>query len=173
MVRFMFHQLFACPLCSLYVSKLWKTLVAHNDPGCLPTCQSLFSLCHFSTPQHLPAGKLVPLPIPNHPWSHIGINLATDLPPSESYTCILVVVNRFSKACMLIPFERVTHSIINCRIAVPSCFPPLQTTRRPLCLRLWAPIHIPSLVFLLSYAGYFHQPQTNGQTERNIQAIER
>lgn len=132
------------------------------------------SVCAISqTPRHLPAGKLVPLPIPNHPWSHIGINLATDLPPSESYTCILVVVNRFSKACMLIPFERVTHSIINCRIAVPSCFPPLQTTRRPLCLRLWAPIHIPSLVFLLSYAGYFHQPQTNGQTERNIQAIER
>lgn len=63
------------------------------------------SVCTSQTPCHLPAGNLVPLPVPNWLWSNIGIHFGTDLPPSESYTCILVVVVRFSKACKLIPFR--------------------------------------------------------------------
>lgn len=64
------------------------------------------SLCAMSsTPRNLPEGKLVPLPIPSRPWSHIGIDFATDLPSSNGYTMILVVVDRFSKACKLIPLK--------------------------------------------------------------------
>ncbi|KAI2660329.1 Transposon Ty3-I Gag-Pol polyprotein [Labeo rohita] len=37
------------------------------------------------------------------PWSHIGVDFVTDLPISEGHTCILVIVDRFSKACKLIP----------------------------------------------------------------------
>ncbi len=37
------------------------------------------------------------------PWSHVGVDFITDLPMSEGYTCILVAVDRFSKACKLIP----------------------------------------------------------------------
>ncbi len=54
---------------------------------------------------HLPVGKLVPLPIPRQPWSHLGIDFVTDLPVSEENTCILVAVDRFSKACKLIPLH--------------------------------------------------------------------
>ncbi len=54
---------------------------------------------------HLPVGKLVPLPIPRQPWSHLGIDFVTDLPVSEENTCILVAVDRFSKACKLIPLR--------------------------------------------------------------------
>ncbi len=57
------------------------------------------------SPHHLPTGKLVPLPIPRRPWSHVGVNFATDLPNSEGFTHILVVVDRFSKACKLIPLR--------------------------------------------------------------------
>ncbi|KAL0148988.1 hypothetical protein M9458_055792, partial [Cirrhinus mrigala] len=54
-------------------------------------------VCAMSnTPHHLPAGKLVPLPIPQRPWSHIGVDYITDLPNSEGNTCILVTVDRFS-----------------------------------------------------------------------------
>ncbi|KAL0183657.1 hypothetical protein M9458_019353, partial [Cirrhinus mrigala] len=35
------------------------------------------------TPRHLPAGKLLPLPTPNRPWSHLGVDFITDLPASE------------------------------------------------------------------------------------------
>ncbi|KAL0172909.1 hypothetical protein M9458_033220, partial [Cirrhinus mrigala] len=42
------------------------------------------SVCAMSnTPRHLPTEKLVPLPIPQKPWSHIGVNFVTDLPNSE------------------------------------------------------------------------------------------
>ncbi|XP_073702995.1 uncharacterized protein [Garra rufa] len=58
-----------------------------------------------STPQQLPEGKLVPLPLPFRPWSHLGVDLATDLPPSKGCTTILVVVDRISKACKLIPLR--------------------------------------------------------------------
>ncbi len=70
------------------------------------------SVCAISsTPRKLPGGKLVPLPIPRWPWSHLGIDFATDLhfatdlPPSDGYTTILVVVDRFSKWCKLIPLR--------------------------------------------------------------------
>ncbi len=62
------------------------------------------SVCAMSsTPRHLPVGKLVPLPIPRQPWSHMGIDFVTDLSESEGKTCVLVAVDHFSKACKLIP----------------------------------------------------------------------
>ncbi|KAK3568230.1 hypothetical protein QTP86_002017 [Hemibagrus guttatus] len=57
------------------------------------------------SPRHLPSGKLLPLPIPNHPWSHLGVDFITDLPVSKYYTCLFVVVDRFSKSCHLIPLK--------------------------------------------------------------------
>ncbi|KAI2643971.1 Retrotransposon-derived protein PEG10 [Labeo rohita] len=57
--------------------------LAHSDPVCAM----------------IPSGKLVPLPIPQRPWSHIGVDFVTDLPGSEGNTCIMVVVDRFSKMC--------------------------------------------------------------------------
>ncbi|KAK3521850.1 hypothetical protein QTP70_018584 [Hemibagrus guttatus] len=58
-----------------------------------------------STSHHLPEGKLVPLPITHRPWSHLGIDFAKDLPVSNGFTTILVTVDRFSKACKLIPLK--------------------------------------------------------------------
>ncbi|KAL0187826.1 hypothetical protein M9458_014925, partial [Cirrhinus mrigala] len=62
------------------------------------------SVCAItSTPRRLPEGKLVPLPLPHRPWSHLGVDFVTDLPASKGYTTILVLVDHFSKACKLIP----------------------------------------------------------------------
>ncbi len=59
-------------------------------------------------PCHLPPGKLLPLPVPQCPWSHLGMDF-TDLPASDGYTWILVNVDRFSKACKLIPLISGCH----------------------------------------------------------------
>ncbi|KAK3508553.1 hypothetical protein QTP70_032207 [Hemibagrus guttatus] len=56
-------------------------------------------------PRHLPAGKLLPLPVPSCPWSHLGVNFVTDLPTSREHTCIFIVVDRFSKSCHLLPLK--------------------------------------------------------------------
>ncbi len=64
------------------------------------------SICAISsTPRRLPEGKLVPLPIPHRLWSHLGVDFATDLPPSNGFTTILIVVDRFSKSCKLTPLR--------------------------------------------------------------------
>lgn len=64
------------------------------------------STCAISkVPRHLPEGKLHLLPITRRPWSHIGVNFFSDLPTSDSFTCILVVIDHFSKACHLIPLK--------------------------------------------------------------------
>ncbi len=60
---------------------------------------------------HLPVVKLVPLPIPRQPWSHLGIDFVTDLPVSEENTSILVAVDRFSKACKLIPLRGLSTAL--------------------------------------------------------------
>ncbi len=58
------------------------------------------------SPRHLPAGKHLPLPVPNRPWSHLGVDFITDLSVCEDNTsCILVIVDRFSKSCRLIPLK--------------------------------------------------------------------
>lgn len=70
--------------------------------------QSLFKGAHSAMtkiPRQLPTGKLLPLPIPQRPWSHIGVDFVTDLPASDGNTCILVAIDRFSKACKLIPLK--------------------------------------------------------------------
>lgn len=39
------------------------------------------------SPHYLPAGRLHPLPIPKCPWSHLGVDYITDLPPSYFNPC--------------------------------------------------------------------------------------
>lgn len=47
-------------------------------------------------------GLLEPLPIPCQPWSHVAMDFLTDLPESQGFTTVMVVIDRFSKACELI-----------------------------------------------------------------------
>ncbi len=109
------------------------------------------SVCAMSsTPRHLLVGKLVPLPIPRRSWSHLGIYFVTDLPVLEGKTCILVTVDRFSKACKLIP-----------RRGLPTA---LETAEH-LFFQLFRNFGMPKFSSLSS--GY--HPQTNGQAEHMIQ----
>jgi hypothetical protein len=46
---------------------------------------------------HKPYGKLQPLPIPLQPWSSISMDFIEELPLSNSFNSILVIVDRFTK----------------------------------------------------------------------------
>ncbi|MBW0557375.1 hypothetical protein O181_097090 [Austropuccinia psidii MF-1] len=52
---------------------------------------------------HKMFGLLKPLPIPNGPWICLSIDFITQLPLSNSFDSILVVVDRFSKMVVFIP----------------------------------------------------------------------
>ncbi len=80
----------------------WSTL--HSDiTQFVQKCDT----CNISKSSHQrPAGLLHPLPIPQRPWSHIAIDFVTDLPNSNHFTTILTIIDRFSKACRLIPLPK-------------------------------------------------------------------
>ncbi|KAI2661031.1 Transposon Tf2-9 polyprotein [Labeo rohita] len=130
------------------------------------------SVCAKSnTPHHLPTGKLVPLPLPQRPWFHIGVDFVTDLPTSEGHTCILVTVDRFSKACKLIPLpglptametaEHLSHHVFH-NYGLPE---KIVSDRGPQFIsHVWKAFFKLLGVSINLSSGY--HPQTNGQTER-------
>ncbi len=54
------------------------------------------------SPRQLPSGLLHPC----RPWSHLAIDFITDLPKSNGNPTIITVIDRFSKACRLIPLSK-------------------------------------------------------------------
>uniref|UniRef100_A0AAY5L8U6 Gypsy retrotransposon integrase-like protein 1 n=1 Tax=Esox lucius TaxID=8010 RepID=A0AAY5L8U6_ESOLU len=88
------------PTVPALAGKYWWPTLAKDVRVYVSSC----SVCAQSkAPRHLPVGKLHPLPIPQRPWSHLLVDFLTDLPPSQGHTTILVVVDRFSKSCRLLP----------------------------------------------------------------------
>ncbi len=82
-------------------------LVALNGQGrqrilYVKSCQ----VCAQSkTPKELPTGTLQPLPIQQRPWSRLSIDFVTDPPPSNGFTTILLIIDRFTKYCCLVPLK--------------------------------------------------------------------
>jgi transposase InsO family protein len=118
-----------------------------------------------------PPGKLRPLELPDIPWAEVTTDFTTDLPLSNGFDSILVVVDRFSKEVEFIPCNKTTTALDTARLylhnvwknhGLPSSIvsdrgPQFASqVMRDLCKRL-------GIQPKLSTA--FH-PQTDGQTER-------
>lgn len=151
---------------SLLQKRFWWPNMARDVRRFVQGCPD----CTISkSPRHLPSGKLLPLPVPRHPWSHLGVDFATDLPPSEGNTCILVVVERFSKSCRLIPLKGLPTATSTAELLFNHVF--RHWDSRGHRIRSGASVHLPGLGVLFqtprcdSLSSGYH-PQTNGQTER-------
>jgi len=59
----------------------------------------------------MPAGKLMPNPIPNVPWTNISVDFITGLSEAQGYDTILVVCDRFTKQVHIIPTTKETNSL--------------------------------------------------------------
>ncbi len=64
---------------------------------------------HNKTPRHHPYGLLKPLLVPECLWDSISKAFIEQLPDSNGFTAILVVINRASKQAIII----LTHNTIN------------------------------------------------------------
>uniref|UniRef100_A0A8C1X240 Gypsy retrotransposon integrase-like protein 1 n=1 Tax=Cyprinus carpio TaxID=7962 RepID=A0A8C1X240_CYPCA len=160
---------------SLLQQRYWWPSMSQDTSRYLKGC----SVCAIAnTPRRLPEGKLVPLPIPERPWTHIGVDFMTDLPLSQGNTCVLVVVDRFSKSCKLIPLkglptafeaaEALFHNVFR-HFGIPE---DIISDRGPQFIsRVWSAFFRLLGVSVSLSSGY--HPQTNGQTERKIQEIGR
>jgi transposase InsO family protein len=128
--------------------------------------------CARMKPSNLaPPGKLRPLELPNIPWAEVTADFTTDLPLSNGFNSILVVVDQFSKEVEFIPCNKTTTALDTARLylhnawknhGLPSSIVSARGPQfasqvmRDVCKRL-------GIQPKLSTA--FH-PQTDGQTER-------
>ncbi|KAK3568202.1 hypothetical protein QTP86_000224 [Hemibagrus guttatus] len=127
-------------------------------------------------PRHLPSGKLLPLPVPNRPWSHLGVDFMTDLPASGGYTCVLVIIDHFSKSCHLVPLPGPLTAFDTAECLFNHVFQyfglpeDIVSDRGPqFTSRVWKAF-LKCLEVTVSLSSGYH-PQTNGQTERKIQEV--
>jgi len=58
--------------------------------------------------QHQKYGELALLPVPNSPWIGISCDFVTDLPESNGYDSILVLIDRLTKMSHFIPYHKTT-----------------------------------------------------------------
>ncbi|KAI2668509.1 Transposon Tf2-8 polyprotein [Labeo rohita] len=115
------------------------------------------SVCAMSnTPCQLPTGKLVPLPIPQRPWSHIGVDFVTDLPNSEGLPTALETAEHL--------FQHVF-----CHFSLPE---EIVLDRDPQFISHVWKAFFKLLGISVNLSSGCH-PQTDGQTERKIQELGR
>ncbi len=183
-----------CPPGVQYVSQTQRTpLIPPTAPSCCwksatggPTWPGMWegsskgcTDCAISkSPCHLPAGKLLPLPIPNWPWSHLGVDFITDLPDSDGNTCILVIVDRFSKSCRLLSIRGLPTAMITAKLLFNSILryfgipEDIVSDWGPqLVSRVWKGFF--KLLGVTMSLSSRNDPLTNGQAERKIQEIGR
>ncbi|KAL0150107.1 hypothetical protein M9458_054534 [Cirrhinus mrigala] len=157
---------------SLLSERFWWPSMARDVRRYVQGCKE----CAISkSPRHLPAGKLHPLPVPNRPWSHLGVDFTTDLPSSDGNTCILVITDHFLKFCRLLPLKRILETAeilfnhVFCYYGIPEN---IVSDRGPQFIsRIWKSF-FKLLGVTVSLSSGYH-PQTNGQTERKIQEVGR
>ncbi len=118
------------------------------------------------------------LPPPTIPWSHIAIDFVTDLPNSRNYTTILTVIDRFSKACRLIPLPKLPTAFETAEALLEQVFrfyglpEDIVSDRGPqFTSRVWKAF-CQQLNINVSLTSGYH-PQSNGQVERLNQEITR
>ncbi|KAL0170543.1 hypothetical protein M9458_035139, partial [Cirrhinus mrigala] len=152
----------------------WPSMTADTSTF-VKSCQ----ICAQSkTPKELPSGLLQPLPIPQRPWSHLSIDFVTDLPPSQGFTTILVIIDRFSKSCRLIPLKglptamETALALFNHVFRVYGLPEDIVSDRgTPFTSQVWKAF-CKQLDINVSLTSGYH-PQSNGQVERLNQEIGR
>ncbi len=159
----------------LLQNRFWWPTLRKDTISHINRCQ----VCNTQKPsRHLPAGLLHPLPIPERPWSHIAIDFITDLPNSDGHSTILTVVDRFSKACRLIPLPKLPTALETAELLCNQVFcfyglpEDILSDRGPqFTSRLWSAF-FKALEINVSLTSGYH-PQSNGQAERLNQELVR
>ncbi|KAI2657474.1 Transposon Tf2-9 polyprotein [Labeo rohita] len=137
------------------------------------------SVCAVSKSSNRPpAGLLQPLSVPSRPWSHISLDFVSGLPPSQGNTVVLTVVDRFSKATHFIPLPKLPSAretavaVIDHVFRIHGLPMDVVSDRGPQFVsKFWREFcHL--LGATVSLSSGFH-PQSNGQTERANQDLER
>ena len=149
-------------------------------PGLTTYVQDYVASCdtcqRTKAPRHRPNGLLAPLPIPEHPWTHITMDHITHLPPSHGYDAILVIVDRFTKMSKFIPAnstddavqlaDQFMHHVV-ADYGIPQ---DIVSDRGPTFASKFFRAVCKHLGIKSSLSSAYH-PQSDGQTERVNQIL--
>ena len=74
------------------------------------------------TPRHRPYGLLQPLRIPRRPWSSVSMDFITDLPLSNSFDSIFVVVDPLIKMAHFVSCKKASLSEDTARLFLDNVY---------------------------------------------------
>jgi len=133
--------------------------------------------CRSKTSRHKPYGFLNPLEISERPWSSISMDFITNLPDSDGFTCILVIVDRLTKMFHLIPFHGLPSAIDTASAFIDHIFrlhglpeEIISDRGSQFTSKFWKAV-CQSLNIDLKLSSPYHH-QSNGQTERVNSVVE-
>lgn len=150
----------------------WWPAMAEDNRRFMGACK----VCAQNKSSNQPfIGLLHPLPIPSRPWSHIALDFVTGLPPSSGNTVILTMVDRFSKAVHFIPLLKLPsarETAIDHVFRIHGLPEDVVSDRGPQFVSHFWKEFCRLIGASSSLTSGFH-PQTNGQSERANQDLER
>ena len=126
---------------------------------------------------HRPYGLLQPLPNPIRPWASISTDFITDLPETNGFNSILVVVDRFTKMAHFIPCVKAisgmeTLNLLLTNIVRLHVLPDeIISDRGPQFISTFWKRLFQTMGTSTKLSMAFH-PGTDGQTERVNQILE-
>jgi transposase InsO family protein len=131
---------------------------------------------------HAPYGEMQALELPDEPWTDVSMDFITGLPESRDpvtrlkYDSILVVVDRFTKAIEVIPFQRNYTAVqlghvINDRVIRYHGIPKTIISDRDKLFtsNYWATLM--SAIGIKRKLSTAYHPETDGQTERTNRTL--
>ncbi|KAF8831748.1 hypothetical protein HHX47_DHR1001045 [Lentinula edodes] len=136
------------------------------------------TICGRNKPRrHRPYGLLKPLPVPVRPWHSISMDFIEQLPMSNGFTAILVVVDRSSKQAIFIPTHDTITSEQLAELFVIHVFSKhgvpnhVTSDRGSEFVSAFFRALGKALSMELHYTSGYH-PEADGQTERVNQTLE-
>jgi transposase InsO family protein len=122
-------------------------------------------------------GLLQPLPVPTELWEMISMDFIEALPRSQSFTCILVIVNTFTKYANFLPLKHPFTALYVARLFYDQVYKHhglpksiISDRDKVFMSHLWRELFRLADVQLRMSSSY--HPQSDGQTERVNQSLE-
>ena len=134
--------------------------------------------CQRTKPSTLaPPGRLQPLPVPERPWCHVGMDLVTDLPVSSGFDAIAVFVDLFTKQAHFAPTTKTCTSPQLAQLFFDTVYrhhglPDVIISDRDLRINASFFRSLFQRLGTKFNMSTSHHPQTDGQSERTIRTLQ-